>query len=226
MLRHLDTELQQLKDIMLEMGGAVEKSIDEACQGILKRQPDKLKEVHRLEKQINKLHLQVDEACFTLLAKQAPVARDLRLVMAIIKINSDLERMGDQAVNISYSGEEYLNLPGLPQIAKDIEIMVEEVRGMVRDSLDAFVRRDVELSQSVLSRDDIVDQAKDNMVEKLRLEMKKNVDLIDPSLCLMSVAKNLERLADHSTNIAEDVIFFATGDDIRHGQSNDDGSST
>lgn len=219
MLRHLDTELQELKDILLEMGGAVEKSVEEACFGLLKRQPRRFKEAHRLEKRINELHLEVDQTCLTLLAKQAPVARDLRTAMAIIKINTDLERMGDQAVNISYAGNEYLNLPGVPEVLKDLETMVEEVRAMTRDSLDAFVRRDVDLSRSVLSRDDSVDQLKDKLVSRLRDEMIENKDQIDSCLCLISVARNLERLADHATNIAEDVIFLATGDDIRHGHT-------
>lgn len=223
MLRHLDTELQELKDILLEMGGAVEKSVEEACLGVLKRQPQRFKEAHRLEKRINELHLDVDQACFALLAKQAPVARDLRLAMAVIKINTDLERMGDQAVNISYSGQDYLNLPGVPEVSKDLESMVEEVRAMTRDSLDAFVKRDVVLSQNVLSRDDIVDRFKDKIIKQLRDHMVSNPEQIDSCLCLMSVAKNLERLADHATNIAEDVIFFTTGDDIRHGQK-DQGS--
>lgn len=217
MLRHLDTELQELKDILLEMGGAVEKALELASTGILKRQSQRFEEVHGLEKRINELHLKVDQTCLLLLAKQAPVARDLRLVLAIVKMNTDLERMGDQAVNISYSGRDYLEQEGVPEAVKDLEAMIDEVRGMVRDCLDAFVKRDVGLSQNVLSRDDVVDGYKDKIISRLRDQMRAQPDLIDPCLSLMSIAKNLERLADHATNIAEDVIFFTTGDDIRHG---------
>ncbi len=217
MVRHLDSELQDLKDHLLEMGGRVEKAIEEACEAALGRKPEKLDHVLSLEKRINELHLTVDQACLVLLAQQAPVARDLRLVLAIIKMNTDLERMGDQAVNISLTVRDYLKFEALPEFTKDLSSMVEEVQSMVKDCLDAFVRRDVDLSQNVLQRDDIVDQFKAKMVSRLRQKMGEDPESIDGCLCLINIARNLERLADHATNIAEDVIFFTTGDDIRHG---------
>jgi phosphate transport system protein len=132
--------------------------------------------------------------------------------------------MGDQAVNISYAGENYLEFDPIPEVNRDLDLMAEDVRRMVKDSLDAFVRRDNQLSRSILGRDDQVDEAKDQIISALRDEMVNRPDHIDSCLCLMSMAKNLERLADHSTNIAEDVIFLTTGDDIRHGH-NQDGTS-
>lgn len=221
MLRQLDTELQELKDILLEMGGAVEKAVEEACRAVLKRQPERISLVATLERKINQLHLDVDQHCLALLAKQAPVARDLRLVLAIIKMNTDLERMGDQATNISYAAKDFADLPALPEFLASLEAMIEGVRAMVRDSLDAFVKRDVELSRAVLGRDDVIDRSKDQIVRNLTEKMRTDVKLIDSCLCLISVARNLERLADHATNIAEDVIFFATGDDIRHGHKHE-----
>ncbi|MCB0411479.1 MAG: phosphate signaling complex protein PhoU, partial [Bdellovibrionales bacterium] len=158
MIRFLDTELQELKDCLLEMGGTVEKAMEEACEAALKRKPGMVDQVLALEARINELHLRVDQNCLELLAKQAPVARDLRLVLAIIKMNTDLERMGDQASNIAYTAKDYLEFESLPEFTKDFTAMVEEVRSMVKDCLDAFVRRDVDLCRNVLSRDDIVDQ--------------------------------------------------------------------
>lgn len=222
-MRQFDTELQDLKGKILSMGGAVEKAIDEACSAVIRREPQRFAEVHRLEKMINEQHMQVDQVCFNLLARQAPVAKDLRLILAIVKINSDLERMGDQAVNIAYSGEDYLTRPALKTIP-DLGEMTSQVKAMVKDSLDAFVRRDIELSKSVLKRDDSVDQLNARVRELTKDIMRADVTTIEACLDLVSISRNLERVADHATNIAEEVVFLTTGDDIRHGHVHDTGS--
>lgn len=216
MERHFESELRSLKERILAMGGAVERAVEEATQALIERKPEKFEKVHELEKTINQSHIEVDEACLNLLARQSPLAADLRLVVAIIKINTDLERMGDQAVNISHNGRRYLQEPPLKPLI-DIPRMAEEVKLMVREALDAFVTRNVELAQDVLSRDDSVDALKNQVFRELLTYMMSDPQSIERALNLILIARNLERVGDHATNIAEDVIFAITGDDIRHG---------
>lgn len=216
MLRHVDIELRSLKEKILAMGGCVESAIEEATQALIEREPKRFSRVHELEKQINQAHIAVDEACLDLLARQSPLAADLRLVVAIIKINTDLERMGDQAVNISHNGERYLAEPPLKPLI-DLPRMAEKVRVMVREALDAFVRGDATLAQKVLDVDDDVDALKDQIFRELITYMISDPKAIQRALNLILIARNLERLGDHATNIAEDVIFATTGRDIRHG---------
>ncbi|NJL24380.1 MAG: phosphate signaling complex protein PhoU [Calothrix sp. SM1_5_4] len=219
MIRHIDSELQALKDLALQMGGCVEEALENACNSVLVRDNKCLVEVNRQEARINDLQILIDESCVNVLAKQAPVARDLRLVIAITKINTDLERMGDQSVNIARSACEIFQ--EWPQVSLPAEIrqMIEEVRGMVRSVLDAFARRDVEMSQHVLERDDVVDDLKDKLIETMKETMKTNPGQVDVGLAFIMIARNLERMADHATNIAEEVIYLATGNDVRHGHS-------
>jgi phosphate transport system protein len=213
--RHFHTELRQLKDQILAMGGYVERAIEEATQALIRREPERFEKVEECEKKINQAHIDVDDHCFSLLARQAPLAADLRLILACIKINTDLERMGDQAVNISHNTQRYLKEPPV-QFLLEITKMAFEVRSMVRDSLDALVKQDGDLAQDVLKKDDFVDQLKDQMFSDLVATMKKDPSTIDAALDLLLIARNLERLGDHATNIAEDVIFVTTGRDVRH----------
>jgi len=215
MERHFHNELRELKDKILAMGGYVEKALEEAIQGVVKREPERFQRVHEWERKINEAHIQIDELCLALLAR-APLAQDLRLILAVVKINTDLERMGDQAVNISLNGQHYLNDTPLPQIG-DLSQMAVDVREMVRGSLDAFVRRDGPLAQKVLEQDDAVDQSKDRIARELVEIMKKNPSSVEAGLDVLLIARNLERLGDHATNIAEDVIFITSGRDVRHG---------
>ncbi len=221
--RQIDIELHNLKNRMLAMGGNVEKAIEDACAAVILRDPSRFVQVHRLEKKINEQQMEMDQACFNLLARQAPVATDLRLILAVVKINNDLERMGDQAVNISYAGEDYLRRPQL-KVAFDLQPMATDVKLMVKDSLDAFVRRDVALSRNVLERDDRIDHFNRSIREIMKEQMREDTSTIEACLDLVNIAKNLERLADHATNIAEEVIFLTTGDDIRHGHVHSTGS--
>jgi phosphate transport system protein len=214
--RHLDAELQKLKELILSMGGNVEQAIEEATQALILREPTRLDKVFELEEMINQAHLQVDESCISLLARQSPMAADLRWIVAIMKINTDLERMGDQAVNISHNGRHYLTEPALKPLV-DLPQMALEVRTMVRESLDAFVNRDELLAQVVLRRDDTVDALKAKIFNDVISYMKKDPEVIGRGVTLILIARNLERLGDHATNIAEDVIFAISGKDIRHG---------
>jgi phosphate transport system protein len=219
MVRHIDSELQGLKDLALQMGGCVEKAIDNACKTIVSRDSRAREEVKRHEARINDLQILIDESCVNVLAKQAPVAKDLRLVIAITKINTDLERMGDQSVNILHSGSDIFRIWPEVEIPEQITHMIEEVKGMVRSVLDAFARRDVELSQQVLAQDDSVDELKDSLIREMKAKMKAEPDRIELYLAFIMIGKNLERMADHATNIAEEVIYLATGNDVRHGHS-------
>ncbi len=217
MVRHIDTELQELKDLILQMGGFVEQALDCATASIVKFTPELLAQVNKHETKINELQIRIDEACVNLLAKQAPVARDLRLVFAIVKINTDLERMGDQSVNIALTTSDY-SKSSPPQISANMRNMIGLVKSIVRSSLDSFARQDVILANEVLTQDDKIDELKDEMIRENRAAMEKNPALVESGLSMIMTAKNLERLADHATNIAEEVIYLMTGADVRHGQ--------
>lgn len=216
MHRHIEDELNELKEQLLKMGSHVETSIGLATKALLEEKPLLLKEVHDLEQKINREHMEVDEACVQLLARQSPLAADLRLVIAILKISTDLERMGDQAENIAYNAREYLEGKPIKKLV-DIPAMSEKVQIMVKEALDAFLRKDRALAKKILEKDDEVDSLKDKVFHDLIQEMAKNPEKIEQALNLILIARNLERIGDHATNIAEDVIFAVTGDDIRHG---------
>jgi phosphate transport system protein len=198
------------------MGNHVETALELATQALTKRQIDKFSEVHAVEQQINAEHVKVDNHCLHFLAQQGPVAKDLRFIFSIIKLNADLERMGDQTVNIAYTGKDYLGREPIPML-NEIEEMSRIVRRMVRESLDSFVREDIELAKKILLMDDEVDRRKNEVFKKMTVYMREHSDSIEAAMDLILVARNLERLGDHATNIAEEVIFVSTGEDVRHG---------
>lgn len=219
MQKFFDLELNALKNQIVEMGAAVERAVEFAIRGLIERKAECFNQVHALETKINKLHMDVDEACLRILARQAPMASDLRVVLAIIKINTDLERMGDQAVNIAHSGKHYIGEAPLKPL-EDIPKMAEAVRIMIRQSLDACFPADPKLAREVVSKDDIVDEYKNKVFHDLVAIIKKDPAVCERALDLILIARNLERLGDHATNIAEDAIFIASGEDIRHGGVN------
>lgn len=220
MVRHIDSELQGLKDLALQMGGCVEQAFESACLSVAGPNAGAFAEVHKHEARINDLQMQIDEECVNVLAKQAPVAKDLRLVIAITKINTNLERMGDQSVNIALSTRDlYELLPKQNDLPTEIKQMIEEVRGMVHRVLDAFANSDIEVSRQVLQQDDVVDDLKDKLIQQMKLCMRKGADQVEIGFAYIMIAKNLERMADHATNIAEEVIYLATGKDVRHGHT-------
>ncbi|MBK9323668.1 MAG: phosphate signaling complex protein PhoU [Bdellovibrionaceae bacterium] len=216
MERTIDAQLDELKRLILVMGGHVERALSEATVALISRNSESFNLVHEIEKKINEGHIAVDNACLALLAKQGPVAKDLRLILSIVKINTDLERMGDQCVNIAHTGKDYLARKPLNTLA-DISKMSEVARSMVKESLDCFVRGDVELAKRILLMDDEVDCLKNKVFKDQLSHMKTSSQDVEACLDLILVARNLERLGDHATNIAEDVIFAFTGKDVRHG---------
>jgi phosphate transport system protein len=173
--------------------------------------------VFETEQSINAAHREIDELALDLLAMQQPMAVDLRFIVAIIKINADLESVGDQAVNIAQRVAEVLDLPQV-ELPADIPRMASLASKMIRQSLDAFVRGDADLAQNVLVMDNGVDRMKREIEQSMLAKMHESPEFTRQALDLLLIARNLERIGDHATNIAEDVIFWVRGADVRHGQ--------
>ena len=212
---HFQTELEELKGNLLTMAALVEEAIRDAVQSLVKRDSDLAKKTFELEERINNLEIAIDEMCLKLLALRQPMAADLRFVTSAMKITTDLERMGDQAVNIA---ERAISLNQEPQLKPYIDIprMAEITQSMVKDVLDAFVNQDSELARSVCKRDDMVDRLNDQVFQELLTFMNSDMRSITRAIHLMIVCRCLERIADHATNIAEDVIFMLDARVIKH----------
>ncbi len=214
MVRHFEEELNELRKRLLEMSGLVESSIYRAVAALVDKDESQISVVLQNESRINQMEIEIDDAATRLLALEQPVASDLRLITAAIKINSDLERMGDTAVRIAERASFLVHQPALDFV--DIRRMASLAQEMVRKSLDAFVKKDSDLARSVLLSDDAVDELRDANYEKLIEYMEANCSGIRPCVSLISVVRGLERIADHATNIAEDVLFLVEGVDVRH----------
>jgi len=214
-LKHFVEELDDLKKRLLEMGGLVESAVYRSVASVVEKDAEQAQQVLKNEARINQMEIEIDELATRLLATQQPMAVDMRFLTAAIKINNDLERMGDLAVTVV---ERALSLMHEPVIRPVIDIpqMAKLTESMVRKRLDAFVRGDAELARSVLLSDDAVDDLRDVIYEELIRYMMESPDNVRPGVNLMFVARNLERLADHATNIAEDVLFLVQGVDVRH----------
>jgi phosphate transport system protein len=214
-VRHFLEELDELQKLLLEMGGRVEFAIRRAVSALADRDEEQAQEVLRNEARINQMEIEIDDLAVRLLARHQPMARDLRFLTAAIKINNDLERMGDLAVNIVERALSLIQHPPIKPLI-DIPQMAHLVDSMVRNSLDAFVKRDAQAARGVLLSDDAVDELRDRVCDTLIAFMEKDPATISRALDLIMVARNLERIADHATNIAEDVLFLAQGIDVRH----------
>jgi phosphate transport system protein len=213
--RHFEDDLGQLKTRLLEMGGLAEDRLQVAVRGLVERDMPLLEKVLTGDAAINQLHIEIDDRAFKLLALQQPMAVDLRAIVAALKINSDLERVGDLAVNIAEAAQRYLQHPPVKELI-DIPRMALIAQEMLRDALDAYVRRDITLAQRVLTRDDELDLLKSLVFRELLGYMVKDQSTIKASLDLILISRHLERIGDHATNIAEDVIFMVSAQDVRH----------
>lgn len=213
--RHFQDELEQLKARLLEMGGLAEEHVRLAVQGLVQRDRPVLERVLTGDEAVNRLHLEVDNRCFKLLALYQPMAADLRTIVSAVKINADLERVGDLAVNIAEAGRRYASHPPVKKLI-DIPLMADIAQNMLRDALDSFVRRDVDLAQHVLDEDDRLDALKTQIFRELLTYMLQDPATIEPALDLILVSRHLERIGDHATNVAEDVIFIVSARDVRH----------
>jgi len=215
MERHFDQELDRVRQKLLEMGGRVEGMISKASDALTERQSELSREVMEEDSLVDRMELEIDEACYTIMVRFQPAARDLRLLIAVMKIVTDLERMGDSTVNICQSVDKLNEEPPLkPYI--DLPRMAQLVAHMTRDSLDAFVKKDPDQATRVTESDDEVDALYRQLFRELLTFMLEDPKTTTRALHLLLIARNLERIADHATNIAEDVIYYVEGRDVRH----------
>jgi phosphate transport system protein len=212
---HFRRELQELKEDLLKMAALVEETISVAVQSLVKRDSNLAKKTFEREDRINRMEIDIEDTCLKLLALMQPMAVDLRFITSAMKITTDLERMGDQAVNIA---ERAVSLNQEPQLKPYIDIprIAEITQSMVKDVLDAFINSDSKLARSVCERDDMVDGLNDQVFRELLTFMMSDPQTIARAAHLMIVCRCLERIADHATNIAEDVIFLVDARVIKH----------
>lgn len=215
MERHFDEELKLLKEGLLRMASRAEEAIARSIKSLVDRNPRLAEKVIEQDPLIDILEIEVDEQCLKLLALRQPIAVDLRFIASAMKINSQLERIGDQAVNIAERALELVKEPLLKPLI-DIPRMATLSQRMVKDSLDAFVNKDAALARSVCESDDEVDSLNDQIFRELLTYMMQDASTINRAVHLILIGRHLERIADHATNIAEDVIYFVKGRTIKH----------
>jgi phosphate transport system protein len=213
---HFRRDLDEIKKNLLEVGALVEEAANNAIIALLDRREDLAREVKDGDRAIDRKEVQVEELCLKSLALHQPVAADLRFIVVVMKVNNDLERMGDLASNIAGRAADLARHPKL-RVPVDLRAMAEKVRSMVRDSLDSLVRCDTDLSRAVLDADDEVDELNKQMWDELQNMMMKDAATIQRGLHFLSASRHLERIADLATNIAEDVIYMVDGEVVRHG---------
>jgi phosphate transport system protein len=215
MERHFEEELRHLREKLLRMASLAEETINQSVTGLKDRNEGMTNKVFDAEEKINVLDVEIDELCMELLALKQPMARDLRFITSINRIGSELERIADQSVNIAERTLQLLKHPPLKPLI-DIPRMAGLAQAMVRDSLTAFVNRDAELAVEVCKRDDEVDELNDQIFRELLTYMMQDPRNIERALGLILVGRHLERIADHATNISEDVIYLVKGKTIKH----------
>lgn len=213
--RHFTDEMATLAQRLLAMGGLAEERLRAAVQALVDRDRDAIANVIHGDAAINALHVEIDDRCFKLLALHQPMAIDLRTIVATVKINADLERVGDLAVNIAEAADRYVQHPPVKMLI-DLPRMGAIAEGMLRESLDAFVSLDIPRARRVLARDDELDALKNQVFRELLTYMLADPRTIEPALDLVLVSRHLERVGDHATNVAEDVVFIVEARDVRH----------
>lgn len=213
---HLQRDLDHLKKEILQLGTMVESAINNAILALIERRAELAESVFREEALINEKEVEIEEDCLKILALHQPVAGDLRFIVVVLKVNNDLERMGDFAKNVAKRAVYLSSKNPLAFPAAFIETMPKSIRTMVHDSLDALVKLDVELARSVIEMDNEVDEVNRQMYAEVQTQMEQDTSTIKRSIGLLSSSRYLERIADLATNIAEDVIFMVEGEVIRH----------
>lgn len=214
-MRPFEEELKQLNDMLQEMGALVARSIQRSVLCLVEKNEDYAHQVIRDESRVDMMEVQIDEMVTSLIVREQPVARDMRLVVSAIKISTDLERMGDLAVHIAERALSLMTQPAISEIVNFSEIS-GTVESMVLGSLESFVKRDESIARSVMEMDNSVDRARNTIQRQLVDLMKRDPDSVTRALDEILIARKLERIADHATNIAEDVIFLVQGVDVRH----------
>jgi phosphate transport system protein len=214
-VRHFTVELEELSNKLLEMAGLVESAISRSVRSLVDQDRGLAEQVIRDEPRINRMEMEIDGMATRLLALRQPVARDLRFVTAALKINTDLERIGDLAQHIAERALSLMHHP-LVKPMVDIPKMASLVQSMLLKCLDAFVNSDDTLARTVLLADDEVDKLRDAVYAELLATMQRDPGMVPAAVDLIFIARNLERIGDHATNIAEDVVFLVKGLDVRH----------
>jgi phosphate transport system protein len=216
MQRHFVQELEGLKDRLIKMGSMAEQAIADSVNAMLERRPELAAQVFKGEKRINSYEIEIDDAVVDLLALQQPVASDLRFILAATKINNDLERIGDHAVNIAESAISYAGRPEL-SVKLDIPRMAAITQEMLRDAIDGFIHTAPAKCRAVLQNDDVIDDLNRKVVKDLVEIIRSNSAYVEQALDFVRVSRNLERVADLATNIAEEVIYIAEAQVVKHG---------
>lgn len=214
-MRPFEEEFQLLNDTLLEMGLLVAQSVHRSVFSLIERNEDYAHQVIRDESRIDQMEIQIDDSAASLIVREQPVARDMRFVVVAIKINTDLERMGDLAMGIVERSLGLMKQAPLPELVNFADI-ANVVESMVLDSLDAFVKRDAQVAHRILSSDDSVDKLRNSIQAQLVAMMQRDPSIIPQAIDYLIIARSLERIGDHATNIAEDVIFLVQGVDVRH----------
>ena len=217
---HLQREIEKLKKYLLSLCAVVEDQVQMAIEAFLQRDDALALVVERRDGEVDQREVEGEEECLKMLALYQPVATDLRLIVAVLKINNDLEQIGDLAVNIARKAAAVAAEPP-PDIPLDIAGMWAKVQAMLRDSLDALVNMNARLAENVYGRDDEVDRLKHEMRVKIEAASRRQPELISRLLKFLAVSRNLERIADYSVNIAEDVIYMVNGAIVRHRERNE-----
>jgi phosphate transport system protein len=215
MHRHFDEEIAELQRRVITMGGLAEAMIHKALRSLLERRESYWEEIARMEEEVNALQIEIDDRAIHLTALQQPVGTDVRLLFMASRVASDLERIADQAVNVCQNARILLAEPPLKPLI-DLPIMGTLAEKMVHDGLDSLVRRDVTLAERVLEEEIRVDALKDQIFRELLTYMMSNTATIPRALALILISRNLERVGDHATNIAEETIYLVQGRDVRH----------
>ena len=215
MSQHFIREIEHLKKKLLAVGAIVEERIAKAITAVVKRDAKLALEVVEGDEEIDQMEVDVEEECLKILALHQPVAIDLRFVVAVLKINNDLERMADHAVNIARRAEYLATYPDAA-LPSDLEVMVQKTQTMVRESLDAFVRQDAVLARQVCAADKEVDRLNRQMHVLIQQQIRANPERVEQLIHQLSVSRQLERIGDLATNVAEDVVYTVEGAIIRH----------
>lgn len=215
MQRHFDDQIAALNEQLLLMSGRAEAIIRKAVESLLRRDPALADEVFADDKVIDRMEIDIEESCIQLLALQQPLARDLRLITSALKISNDLERVGDHAVNIAGCAKELVGKTPVKPLV-DLPLLADRSSAMLRDALDAFVRRDPEAARALVKRDDEVDDLNRQMFAELMRRMIADPQQVERSMTFVLVGRNLERIADLATNVAEEVVFIAEARIIKH----------
>jgi phosphate transport system protein len=220
--KHYEQQLRILKDKLLLMSHQAEQMISDSIRALVDRRPTLAEEVIKRDDELDALEIEIDNLCFQILALEQPVARDLRFVATALKIVKDIERIGDIGVNIAERSIELIQEPELKRLV-DLPIMAEAAQRILKESLDAFVNSDAELAERVIHNDRLVDGLYEQIFRELLTYMLEDTRSISRAIKLIFIAKHLERVGDHSANIAEMVVFLVRGQDIRHGTRLDRG---